>query len=89
MDSSFFFNNSDLDESIGQLLLDSDAEDSDGEIDDSQADALLLCPKNDSYCDSASMSTISSDDDSERWTSDAEAGNRRNFSDHHGSDNTD
>lgn len=44
MDSSFL-NNSDLDESFGQLLLDSDAENSDGEIDDAQADALVLCPK--------------------------------------------
>ncbi|ETN87040.1 hypothetical protein NECAME_01197, partial [Necator americanus] len=75
MDSSFFFNNSDLDESFGHLLLDSDAEDNDGEIDDSQADALVLCPKNDFDSDSSSMSTISSDDASEGWTSDAEADN--------------
>ena len=85
MDSSFL-NNSDLDESFGQLLLDSDAENSDGEVDDSQADALVLCPKNDS--DSSSNSTINSDDDSEGWTSDAETDNRWNFSDHRGPDNT-
>lgn len=49
---SKLFDVSDADERFAGLLLDSDAENSDGDMDDSQAGALVLCPSDNSDSDS-------------------------------------